>query len=255
MTSREADLRVVRDAAALADAAAQLFVDVAIEAIAERGVCRVALAGGSTPKALYQRLAKPANPALTAGVDWTHVHLFLGDERFVPPTDADSNYRMVKETGFAGGTVPDANVHRVLTELGDPQTAADRYAADVREQFGIAEGEWPAFDLVLLGMGEDGHTASLFPGTTVLHETSRLVAAVWVERMQTWRVTLTSPVLNHARHAAILVSGEGKAAMLANVLDGPWEPERWPVQGIRPNGRSPIWLADSAAVAQVSKQA
>jgi 6-phosphogluconolactonase len=266
MTSREADLRVEPDADRLADAAARLFVDEARAAIAARGVFRVALAGGSTPRALYQRLARPADPALTAGVDWTRVHLFFGDERFVPSTDPDSNYRMVKETGLAGRTVPEAQVHRVPTELGDPQATADRYAEILREQFGLpaaqagagagavgGDGEWPRFDLVLLGMGEDGHTASLFPGTDVLHETRRIVAAVWVERMHTWRVTLTAPVLNHAHRVAMLVSGAGKAAMLANVLQGPWDPERWPVQGIRPGGRSPIWLVDAATAAQISR--
>jgi 6-phosphogluconolactonase len=251
MTSREADLRVEPDADRLADAAARLFVDEARAAIAARGMFRVALAGGSTPRALYQRLARPSDPALTAAVDWTRVHLFFGDERFVPSTDPDSNYRMVKETGLAGGTVPEAQVHRVPTELGDPQAVADRYAETLREQFDVAsrDGEWPRFDLVLLGMGDDGHTASLFPGTDVLQETRRTVAAVWVERLHTWRITLTAPALNHARRVALFVSGAGKAPMLANVLEGPWEPERWPVQGIRPGGQSPIWLVDKAAAA------
>lgn len=259
MTAREADLRVVPDGDHLADAAARLFVEEARAAIAARGVFRVALAGGSTPRALYQRLARLADPSLTADVDWTRVHLFFGDERFVPSTDPDSNYRMVKETGLAGGTVPEAQVHRVPTELGDPQITADRYAETLREQFGLpssqpgaADEAWPRFDLVLLGMGEDGHTASLFPGTDVLHETTRIVAAVWVERLHTWRVTLTAPVLNHAHRVALLVSGAGKAPMLANVLEGPWQPEQWPVQGIRPGGHSPIWLVDTAATAQLS---
>lgn len=277
MTSRDADVRVVEDAGEIADVAARLFVAAVRIGIAERGVARVALSGGSTPRALYERLAAAAVAAgagangsagagigapgaeapegdapLTAG-EWARLDLFFGDERFVPADHQDSNYRMVRESGLAGRAVSEARVHRVPTDLGDPQAAADRYAEMLREQFQLRPGEWPRFDLVLLGMGADGHTASLFPGTDVVKETRRLVAPVWVERLRTWRITLTAPVLNHARRTVLLVAGADKAETLASVIEGPWAPERWPVQGVRPAGQSPVWLVDRAASARLSR--
>ncbi len=242
------DLHVVADAAQLAEEASRFFVQRASEAIAARGVFRVALSGGSTPRALYERLAGEQS------VDWAHVHLFFGDERHVPPDHPDSNYRMVKEALLSRAPIPDANVHRIRTELQDAAEAANDYERAVRSAFGLAQGAWPRFDLVLLGMGPDGHTASLFPDTPVLHERSRIASAVWVVPMQTWRVTLTPPVLNQARAVLFLVSGAEKAETLRAVLEGPADPDRLPAQLIAPTAGATHWFVDAPAAARLTRR-
>jgi 6-phosphogluconolactonase len=264
------DLHIVADAAQLAPEASQFFVQRASEAIAARGLFRVALSGGSTPRALYERLATlpvaatpastsspHANPSSASGdlsIDWTHVHLFFGDERHVPPDHHDSNYRMVKEALLSRAPIPDANVHRMRTELPDASEAAADYERVVRSGFGLAPGSWPRFDLVLLGMGPDGHTASLFPDTPVLHERSRIASAVWVVPMQTWRVTLTPPVFNQAREVLFLVSGAEKAETLHAVLEGPSDPDRLPAQLIAPTAGATHWFVDAAAAARLPRR-
>jgi 6-phosphogluconolactonase len=268
MTSRAAPvLHIVPDAGQLADAAARFFAERAAEAIAARGVFRVALSGGSTPRALYQRLA--AMPARDAGalaadappadavppIDWAHVELFFGDERHVPPDHAESNYRMVKEALLTHAPIPDGNVFRIHTELPDANDAAADYAEVLRRVFDVAMGQWPRFDLVLLGLGPDGHTASLFPDTAVLHERSRMAAAVWVASMQTWRVTLTPPVLNHARLVLFLVSGAEKADTALAVLEGSSDPERLPAQLIAPGDGTTHWLLDAPAASRLTRRA
>jgi 6-phosphogluconolactonase len=242
------EVHIVADAAQLADDAARFFAEHAAEAIATRGVFRVALSGGSTPRALYRKLA--AAPA--GAIDWAHVHLFFGDERPVPPEHAESNYRMVKEALLSHAPIPEANVHRIRAEMPDATEAADAYAQDVRTAFQIKTGEWPRFDLALLGMGPDGHTASLFPETPVLHERSRIASAVWVPSMQTWRVTLTPPVFNHARTVLFLVSGSDKAETLHAVLDGPIDTDRLPAQLIAPTHGTVHWLVDQPAAARLA---
>jgi 6-phosphogluconolactonase len=244
-------VQVVADAAQLAEEAARIFAERAADAIAARGVFRVALSGGSTPRALYRRLAAPI-ASVSNPIDWTRVHLFFGDERHVPPDHADSNYRMVKEALLSHAPIPDANVHRIRAEVPDAPDAAEAYAQDIRMAFRLPAGEWPRFDLVLLGMGPDGHTASLFPDTPVLHERSRIAAAVWVVAMQTWRITLTPPVLNHASTVLFLVSGADKAETLHAVLDGPSDPDRLPSQLIAPTDGSVHWLVDTAAAARLN---
>ncbi len=245
-----ADLRVVPDAAQLAEEAARLFATQAAAAIAERGIFRVALSGGSTPKALYRLLADGTTPPM----DWPNVHLFFGDERHVPPDHPDSNYRMVKEALLSRAPVPEENVHRIRTEMPDAAAAAADYENVLRETFHLQVGEWPRFDLVLLGMGPDGHTASLFPWTPVLHERSRAAAAVWVPSMQTWRVTLTPPVFNHARRVLFLVSGAEKAETLHSVLEGPHDPERLPVQLIAPTDGTVQWLVDPSVISRLTRR-
>jgi 6-phosphogluconolactonase len=241
------DVKVVADAAQLADEAARFFAEQAAEAIAARGVFRVALSGGSTPRALYRKLAS----AGAAPIDWARVQLFFGDERFVPPDHEDSNYRMVKEALLSQAPIPDANVHRIRAELPDASEAAGAYALQIKTAFHLAIGEWPRFDLVLLGMGPDGHTASLFPELPVLHERSRIASAVWVVSMQTWRITLTPPVLNHARTVLFLVSGSDKAETLHAVLDGPIDTDRLPSQLIAPTAGKVHWLVDAPAAARL----
>jgi 6-phosphogluconolactonase len=242
------DLHIVADAAQLAPEASQFFMHRASEAIAARGLFRVALSGGSTPRALYQGLAGEQS------IDWAHVHLFFGDERHVPPDHPDSNYRMVKEALLSHAAIPDANVHRMRTELQDAAEAATDYGRIVREAFDLAWGAWPRFDLVLLGMGPDGHTASLFPDTPVLHERSRIASAVWVVPMQTWRVTLTPPVFNQAREVLFLVSGAEKAETLHAVLEGPSDPDRLPAQLIAPTAGATHWFVDAAAAARLTRR-
>lgn len=236
------------DAEGVAGEGARLVREAIDAALAARGRCAIALAGGRTPRGVYERVAEAG-----AAIDWTRVELWFGDERHVPPDHPDSNYRMAREALTGRVPIPAANVHRIHTEQADPGAAADAYEDDLQRAFDLAPGEWPVFDLVLLGMGADGHTASLFPGTPVLDEEERLVAAVWVERLHTWRVTLTYPVLNHARHVLILVSGADKADTLAQVLDlssdagGP----RLPIQDIDPIDGRITFVVDEAAASRL----
>jgi len=245
------DLQTVADAAQLAEEAARFFARHAADTIAKRGVFRVALSGGSTPRALYQRLATLQGPE--GSIDWGRVQLFFGDERHVPPDHADSNYRMVKEALVSRALVPDANVFRIRTEMPDAAEAAADYERTIRNAFQIRQGEWPRFDLVLLGMGPDGHTASLFPDTPVLHERSRLAAAVWVVSMQTWRVSLTPPVFNHARDVLFLVSGAEKANTLRAVLQGGPEADHLPSRLIAPSDGLVHWFVDAAAASRLTR--
>jgi 6-phosphogluconolactonase len=221
---------------ALARAAARAFVESAAEAIAERGRFAVALAGGSTPKATYEVLARDH----AEDVDWPNVHVFFGDERTVPPDHEDSNYRMAREALL--DRLPVGSVHRMRGEL-PPDEAAASYETDLRQFFG---GEFPVLDLVMLGIGEDGHTASLFPGTEALGVTDRLAVANPVPKLDTTRLTLTVPVLNAAREVRFLVAGRGKAEALAEILEGDAEPREYPAKFVRPPG-GPIWMVDRAA--------
>jgi 6-phosphogluconolactonase len=220
---------------ALAEAAAHAFVDRAAEAIAERGRFAVALAGGSTPKATYEVLARDH----AEDVDWPNVHVFFGDERTVPPDHENSNYRMAREALL--DRVPVGSVHRMRGEL-PPDEAAASYERDLGQFFG---GE-AVLDLVMLGIGEDGHTASLFPGTEALRVTDRLAVANPVPKLDTTRLTLTVPVLNAAREARFLVAGGGKAEALAEILEGDADPREYPAKLVRPPG-GPVWMVDRAA--------
>ena len=211
---------------------------------AARGRFLVSLSGASTPKALYQLLA---TPEWRTTVNWSKTHLFWGDERFVPPDDPQSNYRMTSEALLSRIPIPSANVHAVPTQLGTPQEAAAAYERTIREVSIAAGGEIPRFDLILLGLGENGHTASLFPHSPVLHETARLVAADFVQEVNLYRITMTAPLINHARCAIFLVSGSGKAAVLKEVLTGPYQPEELPAQLIKLDQGMLIWLVDKPA--------
>jgi 6-phosphogluconolactonase len=202
----------------------------------------VALSGGSTPRRLYETLA--AAP-FREQVPWERVHVFWGDERAVPPDHPGSNYRMARETLLEHVPLPPRNVHRVRGELG-PETAAQAYMAELRAFFGT---RWPAFDLILLGMGDDGHTASLFPGSAALRETAQPVLGVMAHYQDrpARRVTLTPPAINAARNVFFLVSGAGKAQTLRAVLYGPHQPDLLPAQVVRPVGGHVLWLVDEAA--------
>ncbi|HEV2093196.1 MAG TPA: 6-phosphogluconolactonase [Rubrobacter sp.] len=220
----------------LAEAAARAFVERAAEAVAERGRFAVALAGGSTPKATYEVLARDH----TGDVDWPNVHAFFGDERTVPPDHEDSNFRMALEALL--DRVPVGSVHRMRGEL-PPDEAAAAYEEELKEFFGEVP---PVLDLVMLGIGADGHTASLFPETPALEATDRLVVANPVPKLDTTRLTLTVPVLNAARSVNFLVAGEGKAEALQEILEGGADPRRYPAKLVRPPG-GPTWMVDRAA--------
>ncbi len=242
-TSPLPEVRVCAHAAALARQVAQLWAALASQCVAQQGRFSVALAGGNTPKAAYALLAThPYHETLP----WQQTHVFWGDERYVPADHPRSNYRMAYETLLAHVDIPASNVHRILTER-EPEEAATAYEQTLRTFFALPEGTWPRFDLLLLGMGADGHTASLFPGNAALHERRRLVVAPWVEQVQAFRITLTPPVLCHARHVVFVVSGREKAHTLHQVLRGPYQPERYPAQLIRPVQGTLLWLVDKAA--------
>jgi 6-phosphogluconolactonase len=239
-------VRIFEDAAEVARAAANRFIELGRDAIAERGRFAVALAGGSTPQRAYQLLAQDD---YKSGLDWSQVHIFFGDERSVPPDDKESNYRMANEALLARVSLSARNIHRI-NGVGDSVANASLYEDEVRTFFNDAA--WPRFDLVLLGLGDDGHTASLFPGTKALAEREAWVASVWVEKLSTYRITLTPPAINHAAHILFLVTGENKAERLSEVLKGSPDTERLPAQLIKPLDGSIEWLIDRAASSALS---
>jgi len=244
--SAEPEIIVLPSPAEVAGAAAERFVAAAAAAIAARGRFSVALSGGSTPKALYARLAAPV---WAARIDWARVHVFWGDERCVPPDHASSNFRMAREALLDHVPIPAAQVHRLRGE-DDPSAAAPAYERELRAAFpdGVAR-----LDLALLGMGDNGHTASLFPGLSAVRETARWVVAERVDEVGMWRLTLTPPALNGAASVLFLVAGRDKAAMLARVLDGPRDVDLLPVQAIAPVDGTVTWLVDDAAAAQLGR--
>ena len=231
---------------ALAVAAAEFFTATVGAAVKSRGIARVALSGGTTPKAMFTLLADRSAPYF-ARVPWDRLQLFWVDERCVAPTDADSNYRMTYEAMLSHLPLPAAQIHRMEGEL-DPEVAAARYEATIRNVFRLEGAEMPTFDLVLLGMGEDGHTASLFPHTAAIYELAHIVIANPVPQKETWRITLSWPVIDQAREVAFLIEGAAKALPLHDALLGPHDPEAKPVQLIRPtNGRLTLLLDGNAA--------
>jgi 6-phosphogluconolactonase len=234
-------VRVFETISELMAAAAGEVVRVAEEAVRERGRFTWVLSGGSTPRDLYTLLA---SPAYRDRLPWNAIHVFWGDERHVPPDDADSNFRMAREAMLDAVPLPPQNIHRIRAEEPDAEVAAKAYETELREFFHLAPGELPRFDLVMLGLGKDAHTASLFPGGEAVHERERLVVAPWVEAQNTFRITLTPPVLNAARLVAFLTAGDDKAEPLHAVLEGARDPERYPAQIVVGNR---LWLVDRAA--------
>jgi 6-phosphogluconolactonase len=232
----------------LFQAAAEEVIRVASEAVAKRGRFTIALSGGSTPKNLYRLIAANAG----ASLPWPQMFFFWGDERHVPPTDEESNYRMAEETLLSKVPIPPGNVFRIPAENPDADAAAAAYEQTLQTFFEVAAGKFPRFDLILLGMGPDGHTASLFPETAALREKSRLVVANWVEKLNTSRITLTLPVLNAARQVAFLVSGADKAAVLREVLEGKGPGEKYPSKLVQPSDGKLIWFVDRAAASELS---
>jgi 6-phosphogluconolactonase len=240
------EIRVVKTAAELFEAAAAEFANLAAEAVRAHGRFCVALSGGSTPRGLYSLLASGAIPS----IPWDKILFFWSDERHVPPDHPDSNFRMAREAMLSKVPVPAKHIFRILGEEKDAEAAALAYEETLRKVFALQPGEFPRFDLILLGLGTEGHTASLFPGSPALNETKRLVAANWVEKLKTDRITFTFPVLNHAACVMFLVSGADKAEILEQILETPGE--ELPAQRVHPaNGRL-FWLEDHAAAAKLS---
>jgi 6-phosphogluconolactonase len=237
-----ADITVYPDHPSFVDGAATFIAGLATESVAERGRFTIALAGGSTPRPIYARLAAADH------IDWRKVHVSFSDERCVPPDDAASNYRMAREALLDQVPLPPANTHRVRGEA-DPAQAALAYEQDLQGVFRTATA--PAFDLICLGMGDDGHTASLFPGTAALRERERWVVAQYVAVARAWRVTFTPALINAARHVLFLVEGVGKNETLRHVLEGPYQPDVLPAQLIQPRNGQIHWLVDAAAAARI----
>jgi 6-phosphogluconolactonase len=236
----------LRDADEVARSAAATVAAAAREAVAERGAFMLALAGGDTPRRLYEKLA--AEP----GIDWSRVELFWGDERSVPPEHPESNFGMARATLLAPLGIEPSRVHRIEAERGDLTAVAREYEAELARVTGARRGgPPPRLDLVLLGIGADGHTASLFPYTASLSESRRWVVAADVPQLSIRRVTITFPLIERARAVLVLVSGASKADTLAEVLEGPWDPERLPAQRIRARAGRVDWFVDAAAASRL----
>jgi 6-phosphogluconolactonase len=249
--SAPVELRRLTTPQDLFQAAAEEVIRSATDAVAQRGRFTIALSGGSTPRNLYTLIAANASTILP----WDQMFFFWGDERHVPPDSPDSNYRMAKEALLSKVPIPAANIFPIPAENPDASEAAETYEQTLQKFFAVAPGEFPRFDLILLGMGPDGHTASLFPETAALQEKSRLVVANWVEKLGSSRITFTLPLLNAARCVAFLVSGADKAAALHEVLEGNAPAEKYPSRLVQPRDGKLIWFVDRAAASGLSTAA
>jgi len=244
------EIIVLEDAAALSYKAAEIFVRCISETLSRKPQFSIALSGGSTPKTLFSLLAE--DRSFKNNIPWEKLHFFWGDERHVPPEDAQSNFRMAHEILLSKINVRTENIHRMGTEQPDAGKVAEAYEQEIQKFFHITQGQVPVIDFNLLGIGTDGHTASLFPGTEALNEKRRLVAANWVEKLQSHRLTMTAPLLNNAATVVFLVSGQGKADILHQILEGAYQPDLLPAQLIRPTGGRLIWLVDQAAASRLT---
>ncbi len=242
------EIHIFPDEDALARAAADRVTAILETAIAQSTSATVALSGGRTPRRLYETLARSP---YRERVSWHLVHWFWGDERPVPSDHPESNYRLAAETLLHQLPVDWSHVHRVPTEL-EPHAAAETYERVLREVFGIRPGEVPHFDLILLGMGADGHVASLFPGTAALHETLRLVVANEVPQLKTTRITFTAPLLQRAHHVIVLVTGDEKALAVRAALEEPDDPQQVPAHVLRSASGSVLWMLDATAARQLT---
>jgi 6-phosphogluconolactonase len=239
-------IELLADEAHLADAAAERFVGIVESTLRYRRLADVALAGGSTPRAMNALLAAAPRRAT---VEWDRVRFFFGDERTVPPENAESNYNMTRETLLAPLGIPADHIFRMRGE-DEPHAAAAAYAETLARELGSR----PRFDLLFLGMGPDGHTASIFPGTLAGIDDTKLVVANRVEKFSTWRITITPHVINDAAHVVITTGGASKADALHAVMDGPHDPDLYPVQLVAPTDGQLHWLIDEAAAAKLERR-
>ncbi len=242
MSGNQQEIIQCKNLEAIATEGARRIALLAEAAVRRKGCFTLALAGGSTPKALYRLLS---SEEYRGKLPWHKIHLFFGDERSVPQDHPDSNYRMVRETLLSAIDIPAENVHPIRGELGEAG-AAD-YEKRLRMSFSVEGPEFPCFDLLLLGMGDDGHTASLFPGTPALDEEKAWAIQVYVEKLKSMRITLTPPVINNAAEILLLVSGDEKAPALKEVLEGTFNPALYPAQLLRRAKGNITWLVDEAA--------
>jgi 6-phosphogluconolactonase len=239
--------RISPTPAAVAQVAAQLFTDAVLASVKARGLARVAISGGTTPRAMFGLLA--TEPFISK-IPWDDLYLYWVDERSVPPEHPDSNYCMTNEALLSKVSLPDDHIYRMEGELA-PEVAAARYESTLRNSFRLEGAQTPTFDLILLGMGDDGHTASLFPHTEGLENITDLVIANHVPQKDTWRISLTFPVINQGREVAFLIEGPAKSQVLHDVLLGPYQPETYPSQLIRPATGRLTLLLDSAAASKL----
>lgn len=247
---RKYTLNIYKDPDEASRAAAEALVKIARESLTARGKFSLALAGGNTPRRLYQLLAGP----LRDEVVWSGVEFFWGDERPVPPDDPESNYRMARETLLDPLQIPEEHRHRMRAEAADKDAAAQHYQDEISRVLGaVGSGDTPALDLVLLGLGPDAHTASLFPATPALIESRRWVVANPVRKLDAVRLTMSPMLLNRAAHVFFIVEGAEKAPALAEVLEGPIDTQRLPAQLIRPASVNLVWFVDQAAASKLKK--
>jgi 6-phosphogluconolactonase len=244
------EVQILPDAAAIARRAAEKIIEAAAIAVKERGVFTLSLAGGSTPKALYNLLV--TDRTLRSQMPWDKTQFFFGDERHVPPDDPDSNFRMSSESMLSRVTLRPEQVIRIKAEYQDAEKAALEYEQALIAWFKLSPGQLPRFDVLLLGMGEEGHTLSLFPGTKALHDNGRLVMSNWIGKLYTERVTITAPVANNSALAIFMVTKADKALALKGVLEGPYEPEQLPSQLIQPKDGKVLWLVDTTAAGKLA---
>lgn len=244
MAAASPELRILPDMDRLSEAAARAIAERLTLAVRTRGSSSIALSGGQTPRVMYGRLARDH----ARDVPWAQVHIFWGDERYVPPDDERSNYRLAYDALLAHVPVPPANVHRMPTDAADPRDAAASYERALRAHFPTP---WPRFDLMLVGLGEDGHTASIFPNSPALDETERWVVAVTGPSGPRVRLTLTLPAITHAAAIDVIVSGSSKAEALRQALADPADYRRSPASALRQTSGALVWWADSAAAALV----
>jgi 6-phosphogluconolactonase len=244
------EVRILADGNAIARRTADLWIAAAKTAVQQNATFSVALSGGSTPKTLYNLLA--TDPILSAQVPWDKTQFFFGDERHVPAHDPDSNFRMANEAMLSKVPIKPEQVHRIKGEYPDAENAALEYEQDLRASFKLAPAQLPRFDLFLVGMGDEGHALSLFPGTKALHDNGRLVMRNWVGKFYTDRITMTAPVANHAALVVFMVTRADKAPALKAVLEGPYEPEQLPSQLFQPKDGKVLWLVDTAGAGMLS---
>jgi len=234
---------IFKDSPALHIAAADYFLKICQKCTDEQGIFHVALSGGTTPKYLFQLLAKSP---YAEKINWSKVHIYFGDERFVPHTHVDSNFKMASQALLEHVELPQNNIHRVATDLASAQLAAEDYQSTMSELLLKDANGIPQFDLVLLGLGPDGHTASLFPDTNILHQHNKLCDAVFVKKFDSWRISITFPVINHAKHILLLSEGDGKVDIVKELVNIEQNEEKYPVQMIKPENEM-CWYIDKAA--------
>jgi 6-phosphogluconolactonase len=244
------EIRIFPDAAAIAKRAADELLKSATAAVQQKSRFTIVLAGGSTPKVLYSLLV--SDPTIKAQVPWDKMDVFFGDERHVGPEHSESNFRMANDFMISKSPLKPNQVHRIKGEYEDAKKAASEYEQLIRSHFKLADGEFPRFDVILLGMGNEGHTASLFPGTKALHADNRIVVQNWVGKLYTDRITLTARAINNAATVIFMITGSDKALALKGVLEGPVEPEQLPSQMIQPQNGQLLWLTDTTAGAMLS---